>query len=89
VVEDVGEVATVTLVCGSSPGMVGVGRSTCAGGGARRWQGIRPAHGEIALSSESRGFTGGQGSRRRKELKNGSPGSLVYVRWRAADVRRR
>jgi hypothetical protein len=30
----------------------------------------------------------GQGSRRRKELKNGSPGSPVYVRWWAAEVRR-
>jgi hypothetical protein len=88
VVEDVGEVATVTLVCGSSPGMVGVGRSTCAGGGSRRRRGIRPAHSKIAQSSESRGFTGGQGSRRRKELKNGLPGSLVYVRWLAAEVRR-
>jgi hypothetical protein len=88
VVEDVGDVAMVTLVCGSSSGMVGVGRSTCAGGGARRRQGIRPAHDEIAQTSESRGFTGGQGSHRHKELKNGSPGSSVYVRWRAAEVRR-
>jgi hypothetical protein len=37
VVEGVGEVVMVTLMCGSSPGMVEVGRSTCAGGGARRW----------------------------------------------------
>jgi hypothetical protein len=28
VVEGVGEVVTVTLMCGSSPGIVGVGRST-------------------------------------------------------------
>jgi hypothetical protein len=89
VVEDIGEVATVTMVCGPSPGMVGVGRSTCAGKGARRRRGIRPAYGEIAQSSESRGFTGGQGSRRRKELKNGPLGSSIYVRWRAAEVRRR
>jgi hypothetical protein len=89
VVEDVGEVATVTLVCWSSPGMVRVGQSMCAGGGARRRRGIRPTHGEIAQTSESRGFTGGQGSCRRKELKNGSPSSSVYVRWRAAEIRRR
>jgi hypothetical protein len=31
---------------------------------------------------------GGQGGHRRKELENGSPGSLVYVRWRATEVRR-
>jgi hypothetical protein len=36
VVEGVGEVVTVTSMCGSSPGMVGVGRSTCTGRGARR-----------------------------------------------------
>jgi hypothetical protein len=36
VAEGVGEVVTVTPMCGSSPGMVGVSRSTCAGGGARR-----------------------------------------------------
>jgi hypothetical protein len=77
VVEDIGEIATVILVCGSSPGMVEVGGSTCAGRGAHRRRGIRPAQGKIAQSSESRGFTRGQGSRRRKELKNGSPGSLV------------
>jgi hypothetical protein len=36
VVKGVGEVVTVTSMCGSLPGMVGVGRSTCADGGARR-----------------------------------------------------
>jgi hypothetical protein len=36
VVEDVGEVSGITTVCGSPSGMVGVGRSTCAGGDARR-----------------------------------------------------
>ena len=47
VVEGVGEVLTVTLMCGSSPAMVGVGRSTCAGGRARRRRGFRPTHGAI------------------------------------------
>jgi hypothetical protein len=32
VAEGVGEVVTITPMCGSSPGMVGVGQSTCAGG---------------------------------------------------------
>jgi hypothetical protein len=45
VVEDVGEVLRVTVMCGSPSGMVGVGRSTCTGGDARRRRGIRPAHG--------------------------------------------
>jgi hypothetical protein len=45
VVEDVGEVSGITAMCGLPSGMVGVGRSTCAGGGARRRRGVRPAHG--------------------------------------------
>jgi hypothetical protein len=36
VAEGVGEVLRVTAMCVSPSGMVGVGRSTCAGGGARR-----------------------------------------------------
>ena len=42
VVGDVGEVLRVTSMCGSPSGMVGVGRSTCAGGGARRRRGVWP-----------------------------------------------
>ena len=57
VVEGVGEVVTVTPMCGSSPGMVGVGRSTCAGGGARRRRGLRPNHGEIVQLVDSGGLT--------------------------------
>jgi hypothetical protein len=58
VVEDVGEVLRVTTMCGSPSGMVGVGRSTCAGGDARRQRGIRPAHGAIVQSNGSESFTG-------------------------------
>jgi hypothetical protein len=36
VVDDVGEVTAVTSVCGLSSGMAGVGRTSCAGEGARR-----------------------------------------------------
>jgi hypothetical protein len=85
VVDDVGEVAAVTSVCGSSSGMAGVGRTSCSGGEARRRRGFRHIHGGIAQSSELGSFMGG---RRCKELKNGSPGSPVYMRWRAAEVRR-
>jgi hypothetical protein len=42
VVEGVGEVVRVMAMCGSPSGMVGVGWSTCAGGGAHRWRGVRP-----------------------------------------------
>jgi hypothetical protein len=88
VVDDVGEVATVTSMCWSASGMAGVGRASCAGGGARRRRGFWPNHGGIAQSSVLGSFTGSQGGRRRKELVNGLPGSPVYVRWRAAKVRR-
>jgi hypothetical protein len=58
VVEGVGEVLRVTAMCGSPLGMVGVGRSTCTGGGARRRRGIRPAHGAIVQLNGSESFTG-------------------------------
>jgi hypothetical protein len=88
VVVDVGEVTTVTSMCGSVAGMAEVGRTSCACGEASRRRGFRPNHGGIAQSSELGSFTGGQGSCRHKELKNGLCGSLVYVQWRAAEVRR-
>jgi hypothetical protein len=87
-VDDVGEVTTVTLMCGSLARMAGVGQTSCACGEARGRRGSRPNHGGIAQSSELGSFMGGQGSRRRKELKNGSPGSPVYARWRVAEVQR-
>jgi hypothetical protein len=42
VVEGVGEVVTVTPMCGSCPGIVRVGRSTCVGVGAHQRRGLRP-----------------------------------------------
>ena len=88
VVEDVGEVSGITTVCGSPSGMVGVGRSTCAGGDARRRRGVRPAHGAIVQLNGSESFTREQGRGVREELKNGSPESLVHARRRATEVRR-
>jgi hypothetical protein len=58
VVEDVGEVLRVTAMCGSPSGMVGVGRSTCAGGEAHRRRGVRPAHGAIVQLNGLESFTG-------------------------------
>jgi hypothetical protein len=89
VVEGVGEVVTVTPMCGSSLGIVGVGRSTCAGGGARRRRGLRPIQGDRVQLNQSVSFTRYQGRHGREELKNSSPDSSVYARWRAAKVRRR
>jgi hypothetical protein len=57
VVEGVGEVLRVTAMCGLPLGMVGVGRSTCAGGGAHRRRGDRPNQGTIGQSNGSVSFT--------------------------------
>jgi hypothetical protein len=62
VVEDVGEVSGITAMCGLPSGMVGVGRSTCAGGDARRRRGVRPTHIAIVQLNGSESFTGCQGS---------------------------
>jgi hypothetical protein len=88
VAEGVGEVLRVTEMCGSPSGMVGVGRSTCAGGGARRRRGVRPIQGTIDQSNGSESFTRDQGRCVCEELKNGSPDCTVYARRRAAEVRR-
>jgi hypothetical protein len=75
-------------MCGSPSGMVGVDRSTCAGEGARRRQGVQPIQGTIDQSNGSESFTRDQGRCVREELKNGSPDCSVYARRRAAEVRR-
>jgi hypothetical protein len=88
VVEDVGEVSGITTMCGSPSGMVGVGRSACAGGDARRRRGIRPTQGAIVQSNGSESFTGCLGRRGCKEFENGLPESSVHARRRATEVRR-
>jgi hypothetical protein len=76
-------------MCGSPSGMVGVGQSTCAGGGARRRRGVRPNKGTIGQSNGSGSFTRDQGRRVREEFKNSSSDCSVYARRRATEVRRR
>jgi hypothetical protein len=73
-------------MCGSPSGMVGVGRSTCASGGARRRRGVRPIQGTIDQPNGPESFTKDQGRCAREELKNGSPDCSVYARRRAAEV---
>jgi hypothetical protein len=89
--EGLGEVRgslAITSRCGSSAVVVGVGRSTCAGGGARRRRGIRPNQGGTVQLNGSRSFTRGQGRHVREEFENGSPDCLVYARLWATEVRR-
>jgi hypothetical protein len=78
----------ITLRYRSSAAVVGAGWSTCAGGGARRRRGIRPAHGAIVQLNGSGSFTRGQGRHVREEFENGSPDCSVYARLRAIEVRR-
>jgi hypothetical protein len=88
VVEGVGKVLRVTAMCGSPSGMVGVGRSTSAGRGARRRRGVRPNQGTIGQSNGSVSFTRDQGRCVHEELKNDSLDCSVYARRRVTEVRR-
>jgi hypothetical protein len=79
----------ITSRYGSSAMVVGVGRSTRAGGGARRWRVIQPNQGGTVQLNGSRSFTRDQGSYAREEFENGSLDCSVYARPRATEVRRR
>jgi hypothetical protein len=87
VVEDVGEVSGITAMCGSPSGMVGVGRSTCAGGDAHRAARIPACSRRDSSIERVRELHQEQGRGAREELKNGSPESLVHARRRATEVR--
>jgi hypothetical protein len=89
VVEDVGEVLRVMAMCGSPLGMVGVGQSTCSGGGAQQRRGVRPNQGDTVQLNGSGSFTRDQGRCVREEFENGSLDCSVHTRSRATEVRRR
>jgi hypothetical protein len=78
----------ITSRCGSPAVVVGVGWSTCAGGGARRRRGIRPNQGGTVQLNGLGSFTRGQGRHVCEEFENGSPDCSVYARLRATEVRR-
>jgi hypothetical protein len=78
----------ITSRCRLSVVVVGVGRSACAGGGARRRRLIWSAHDAIVQLNGSGSFTKGQGRCVCKEFENGSPDCSVYARLRATKVRR-
>jgi hypothetical protein len=52
------EVLAVTARYGSTVVVVGIGRSTCAGGWTRRRRVLRPNHGDIGQSKGTGSFTG-------------------------------
>jgi hypothetical protein len=82
------EVLAVTARYGSTAGVVGIGRSTCAGGWTRRRRVLRPNHSDIGQSKGMRSFTGCWWVDTCKELKNNSSWSSVYVHRRSGEVRR-
>jgi hypothetical protein len=67
--------------------VVGVGRSTRAGGGAHRLRGIWPNQGGTVQLNGSVSFTRDQGSYAREEFGNGSPDCSVYAWPWATEVR--
>jgi hypothetical protein len=80
------EVLAVTARYDLTTVMAGIGRSTCAGGRARRRRVLRPIHGEIVQSKGMESFTGCWGVYPCKELKKSSPWSSVYARRRSGEV---
>jgi hypothetical protein len=68
--------------------MVGVGRSTCAGGGARRRRVFRPAHDVIVQLVSLGGLTRWHRGGTRKEFENGVETYPVHVHRWAEEVRR-
>jgi hypothetical protein len=53
-----GEALAVTAMYGSTAGMAGIARSTCAGGCLRRRRVCRPNHGDLVQSKGTVSFTG-------------------------------
>ena len=53
-----GEALAVTAMYGSTTGMAGIARSTCAGGCPRRRRVCRPNHGDLVQSNGMVSFTG-------------------------------
>jgi hypothetical protein len=82
------EVLAVTTRYVSTAVMAGIGRSTCAGGRARRQRVLRPIHGDTGQSKGTGSFTGCQGIDSCKESENNSPWSSVHACRRSGEVRR-
>jgi hypothetical protein len=86
---EVRESLAITSRCGSPAMVVGGGRSTCAGGEARRRRGVLPNQSTIDQLNGSGSFTRDQGKCMREEFENGSPDCSVHARPRATEVRQR
>jgi hypothetical protein len=75
-------------VYGSTAGVAGIVRSTCAGGCSRRRRVLRPNHGDLVQSSGMVSFMGCRRDYVHKESKNGAEDYPVYAHRRSGGVRR-
>jgi hypothetical protein len=75
-------------VYGSTAGVAGIVRSTCAGGCSRRRWELRPNHDDLVQSSGMVSFTGCRRDYVHKEPKNGAEDYPVYAHRRSGGVRR-
>ena len=73
---------------GSTAGVAGIVRSTCAGGCSRRRQVLRPNHGDLVQSSGMVSFTGCRRDYVHKESKKGAEDYPVYAHRWSGGVRR-
>ena len=78
----------VTTVYGSTAGVAGIARSTCAGGCSRRRRELRPNHGDLVQSSGMVSFTGCRRDYVHKESKKGAEDYPVYAHRQSGEVRR-
>jgi hypothetical protein len=75
-------------VYGSTAGVAGIVRSTCAGGCSRRRRVFRPNHDDLVQSNGTVSFTGCRRGCVHTESKNGAEDYPVYARRRSGGVRR-
>jgi hypothetical protein len=83
-----GEALAVTVMYGSTAGMAGIARSTCAGGCPRRRWVCRPKQGDLVQSNGTVSFTGWRRDCVHKESKNGSVDYPVHALRRGCELRR-
>jgi hypothetical protein len=83
-----GEALAVTARCGSTAGMAGIARSTCAGGCSRRRRVYRPNHGDLVQSKGTVSFLGWRIGYQCSESRNGSVIYPVHALRRGWELRR-
>jgi hypothetical protein len=78
----------VTAMYGSTAGMAGIARSTCADGCSRRRRVYRPNHGDLVQSKGTVSFLGSRIGYLCSESRNGSVIYPVHALRRGCELRR-